>query len=227
MQPQSQAQFLLSLLFKQPQNAASDSGEGDSTSGESSQEGSESGDSAATDTPSPTDTPAPADTAIPTNTPSVPIISVTTNTNCRYGPGTVYDPPVDTFLVGETAEVYGRDAGSDFYYISKGCWVWTNYVVLQGGNLGSVPVMTAPPTPTPAPTEATGPWAGEWETDCGISDCDLMTLTQDGNIVSGTYAGGEGTITGIVSDDGKHLKGNLVPWDHKWGFGLLVQCRAR
>jgi len=51
-------------------------------------------------------------------------------------------------------------------------------------------------------------WYGTWITDCGPTDpCGEMTLTQSGDSVSGTYAGGTGTINGRVN--GTVLEGNL------------------
>ena len=42
-------------------------------------------------------------------------------------------------------------------------------------------------------------WYGTWTTQCGGSTCNDMTLTQDGTSVSGTYAGGGGTVSGTVN----------------------------
>ena len=165
----------------------------------------------AADTQAPTTTPPPS--VAPSATPSIPIIHVSTNTNCRYGPGVVYDPPVDVFNVGETAQVFGRSPDSSFYYIDKGCYVWTNYVTVEAGNINSVPVFTPVATPSPAPT---GPWSGEWLTTCGVSDCETMTLTQNGNQVTGTYAHGEGSLSGSVS--GNHFTGT---WSRGSGSGTF------
>ncbi|MDL1944121.1 SH3 domain-containing protein [Chloroflexi bacterium CFX2] len=95
-----------------------------------------------------------------TATPSIPLISVSVNTNCRTGPGKVY-PLVGALLVGEVAEVYGRDPTGRYWYIrnpDRGdgfCWVWGEYATLAGPFL-SLPVFTPPPTPTitftPTPT---------------------------------------------------------------------------
>ena len=167
---------------------------------------------AASSTETPTVSPTASGTLLPTNTatatPTVPIITVSTATNCRYGPGVVYDPPVDVLDVNETAQVFGRDSGSNFYYISLGCWVWTQHVVLIAGNLAALPVFTPPPTPTPTPTTSNLPWNGTWETQCGTSSCETMTLVQTGATVAGTYANGDGTITGVV--DNNHLTGTWV-----------------
>src|SRR5690349_19186621 len=66
-----------------------------------------------TETPSPTltssSTPTQTFTVTPnyTFTPLVPIISVSVDTNCRSGPGKVYDYK-GALLVGETAQIFGR-----------------------------------------------------------------------------------------------------------------------
>ena len=102
-----------------------------------------------TETPTQTLTPTP----IFTSTPLVPQISVSVPTNCRVGPGKVYQM-VGALLVGEIAQVYGRDPTSGYWYIqnpdsSNGyCWVWGEYATLTG-NTTFLPVYTPPPTPTP------------------------------------------------------------------------------
>jgi hypothetical protein len=117
-----------------------------------------------TDTPSMTFTPEPPTitptvtltfTPIFTSTPLVPLISVSVATNCRVGPGRVYDR-VGALLVGQTAEVFGRNSVDDYWYIrnpnnSDGfCWLWGEYAALSG-NTSVLPVYTPPPTPTPMP----------------------------------------------------------------------------
>jgi hypothetical protein len=90
-----------------------------------------------------------------TSTPSVPMISVSKDTNCRVGPGQAYDR-VGALMVGEVAEVVGSDPTTRYWYIQNPdqangyCWVWTEYATLSG-NVSALPVFTPPPTPTPAP----------------------------------------------------------------------------
>jgi len=87
-------------------------------------------------------------------TPLVPLISVSVATNCRIGPGRVYDR-VGALLVGEVAEVYGRDPTGEYWYIrnpdpgEEFCWLWGEYATLVG-NIAILPVYTPPPTPTPS-----------------------------------------------------------------------------
>jgi hypothetical protein len=102
---------------------------------------------------SPTSTLSP--TPVFTSTPVVPLISVSVATNCRVGPGRVYDR-VGALLVGEVAEVFGVNPTGNYWYIrnpnsSTGfCWLWGEYATLAG-NVSALPVYTPPPTPTPPP----------------------------------------------------------------------------
>ena len=110
-----------------------------------------------TTTPSPTLTPTPFFTA----TPLVPQISVSVPTNCRVGPGKVYRM-VGAILVGEIAEVYGRDPTGGYWYIrnpdspNNFCWAWGEYATVVG-NTALLPVYTPPPTPTPTFTPTPAP----------------------------------------------------------------------
>ena len=102
-------------------------------------------------TPTPEFTPTPASTS----TPSFAYVTLSEATNCRIGPGLAYDL-VDTFLVGQTIEVVGKHPSDNYWYVHSPnnpnvyCWMWGYYAI--GGNLGNVPVLTPPPSPTPAPT---------------------------------------------------------------------------
>src|SRR5215216_46328 len=107
--------------------------------------------------PLPSFTPSATLSPIPlfTSTPLVPYISVSVATNCRVGPGKVYDR-VGALLVGEVAEVVGRNANGEYWYIrtphqNNGfCWLWGAYATVTG-NFAALPVFTPPPTPTPVP----------------------------------------------------------------------------
>jgi hypothetical protein len=104
-----------------------------------------------TATPSATLSPTPIFTA----TSAVPLISVTVATNCRVGPGRVYDR-VGALLVGQVSEVVGRNLNSNYWYIRNPnnangfCWLWGEYATVTG-NFAALPVFTPPPTPTPMP----------------------------------------------------------------------------
>jgi hypothetical protein len=119
----------------------------------------------ATFTPEPpTSTPTEALTVTPifTWTPLVPLISVSTATNCRNGPGKIYGYE-GALLVGETAEVIARDPTGNYWYIRNPddsgddyCWVWGKYATVTG-NVALLPIYTPPPTPTPTFTPTPSP----------------------------------------------------------------------
>ena len=104
-----------------------------------------------TNTPTQTLSPTP----IFTPTPLVPQISVSVATNCRVGPGKAYER-VGALLVGEVAQVVGRDLAGNYWYIRNPerntgfCWVWGEYATLSGYTL-ALPIFTPPPSPTPTP----------------------------------------------------------------------------
>lgn len=106
-------------------------------------------------TPLPTLTATLSPTPIFTATNSVLLISVTVDTNCRVGPGKIYDY-LGGLYVGQTAEVYGRNSASNYWYIRLPenpnifCWVTGQYATVVG-NASALPVFTPPPTPTPKP----------------------------------------------------------------------------
>lgn len=110
------------------------------------------------DTPEPEVTPTETLTATPaaTATPAVPMISVSTDTNCRVGPGAIYDYR-GALLVGETAEVIARLTFGNYWYIvnpdnpGEFCWLWGEYATVVG-NTTVLPAFTPPPSPTPTHT---------------------------------------------------------------------------
>jgi hypothetical protein len=91
-----------------------------------------------------------------TPTPLIPMISVSVDTNCRVGPGQIYDR-VGALLVGETTEVFGRDPTARYWYVQNpdkdngSCWLWGEYATVVG-NVAALPFYTPPPTPTPMPS---------------------------------------------------------------------------
>lgn len=94
-------------------------------------------------------------TPVFTATPLIPLISVSVATNCRIGPGRAYER-VGALLVGEFAEVAGRNPSGEYWYIRNPdsgngyCWLWGQYATVSG-NFAALPIFTPPPTPTPMP----------------------------------------------------------------------------
>jgi hypothetical protein len=101
----------------------------------------------------------PTQTLIPTlpytTTPLTVQVTVTVPTNCRTGPGILYTR-VGALLVGEVAQVIARNAAGTYWYIRNPdrppeyCWLWGQYAIVTG-NIGTLPIYTPLPSPTPAP----------------------------------------------------------------------------
>jgi hypothetical protein len=166
----------------------------------------------ATTAASPTDTPPPTATAI-----TDPFLTADVNSNVRSGPGTVYDI-LGNLLQGQSADIVGRNLNSTWWVIAfapaPGGQGWiSDTIVTVFGDTSNVPVVVAPPTPTPSPT---GDWHGTWVTNCGGSNCAEMVLNQVGDNVTGTYASGEGTLSGVVADN--RLSGT---WSRSGGSGTF------
>ncbi len=101
-------------------------------------------------TPSPTASPLPTLTSTPP-----PLANITGNTNCRTGPGSVYDL-LHTYLAGNQVQLLGKSQDGFFWYtsdqngIAPDCWLWGQYAT-PVGETALLPVFTPPPTPTPSP----------------------------------------------------------------------------
>lgn len=90
-----------------------------------------------------------------THTPSVPMVSVSVDTNCRFGPGKPFEL-LGALLVGEQTEIIARDPSNVYWYVKNPdrggfCWLW-GYYATTTGDIASLPVFTPMPTPTFTPT---------------------------------------------------------------------------
>jgi len=91
-----------------------------------------------------------------TATSETPMISVSVDTNCRVGPGSIY-PRVGILIVGETTEILGREAKGEYWYIRNPdaadngvefCWVWGEYATTSGNLLPLLFLSPPPPAAT-------------------------------------------------------------------------------
>ncbi len=89
-----------------------------------------------------------------TATPTLPSVTANMNTNCRSGPGPIYDL-VGALQNGQTSFVHGRNSTSSWWYIENPrqsgsyCWVWSGSTTLNG-TASQLPVLTPPPPPPTA-----------------------------------------------------------------------------
>ncbi len=132
----------------------------------------------------PTVTPSSTPTSTPTITPTpTPWVNISGNTNCRFGPGDVYDL-IKIYLAGDQALLLGKDAEEHFWYIQDleqdnlYCWLWGHYAT-PVGDTASLPVFTPPPSPTPSLNFSIA-YEGS---DCGAGSCWLwFSITNTGGI---------------------------------------------
>lgn len=164
-------------------------------------------------------------TATETLTPTLanPQVHVDVNTNCRIGPGELYDI-VGALVVGETAEVVGRYQAGDYWVIddpdgNRNCWVWGYYATLEGP-IDNLPYYTQPPTPTPV-IDWTGTWITRYGPPGGPYYDITVTLDQTNSSVNGsfTFMTQAYSIYGTLSEDYMTLSGT---WDNGTTTGPLL-----
>lgn len=115
--------------------------------------------------PAVTETPA----AVPTLTPTLERAEVTArvNANCRSGPGIEY-PVLAVLPIGELAEAIGRSSAADWLQVrpdaDQTCWLSVR-TVETNFHAGDLPIVAAPPTPTPAPAAIEG---RVWHDQCSL-----------------------------------------------------------
>lgn len=106
----------------------------------------------ATATLIPTDAATSVPTATFTPALSVPLAEVSVPTNCRTGPGKIFDK-VSVLNVGKQVEVVARNASGTYWVVKNPggegtCWLWDHYATITGST-ANLPVWEAPPAPAP------------------------------------------------------------------------------
>jgi hypothetical protein len=119
----------------------------------------------ASNTPAPTSTEIPASptstvasiplptTVLQTATPTGTFFIVDVGANCRKGPGTNYDK-TGSFAAGSYVTLVGHNTDNTWWLVLNGssnCWI-SGVTGHTTGNLSSIPLVEAPPTPTTAPS---------------------------------------------------------------------------
>jgi hypothetical protein len=173
----------------------------------------------------PSDTPLPQATATITltNTPSIPLVQVGQNTNCRTGPSSNYGF-VTLINTGQQMEVLKVYNGANYVVIrnpngSGDCWLWLQYATPANFASFNLPVATQPPTPFPTSTPTPSfNSAGTWNikavnggsTWTGTMSCTVSANGEDLNC-SGTLNPGAlpYTFGGDLSANGQTVSGSF------------------
>ncbi len=162
-----------------------------------------------------------------TPTLEVAMVSVSVDTNCRTGPGKIYDY-IGALLVGESAEVVGQSMDGLYWIIenpdlSGECWLWGEYATVVGPT-DELARYTPPPSPTPFFI-----WDGDWSTYNGPAGGVLVTLNMTVTVDGMTFTavqdiGGGETVnfTGTISDDYLTVSGTWVGAGGTGTFALFA-----
>ncbi len=153
-------------------------------------------------TPSATASLTPTITLTPT-----PYAQISQNTNCRFGPGSVYDL-LHTYLAGQEAILLGKNAAEDFYYTKDGigtapdCWLWAKYAT-PVGDISELPVFTPPPTPTPY-LDFRFSYQGS---DCGAGSCWLWFKIDNAGVMplESVKVHAKNTVTSATANNVENL----------------------
>lgn len=155
---------------------------------------------ALTDTPAPTNTPVPTNTPMPTDTATATTVTISasvngSNVNLRSGPDTVYSS-ITKLQKGDQVTITHRIMDSSWVYITVVGrqyigWIKTTLLTIKGGGLELLPLMEAPPTPTPLPGH-------QGTTSAGNTGIDYQYTDQYGNIYTYTLPCGSPIPAGAV-----------------------------
>jgi hypothetical protein len=110
-------------------------------------------------------------------------VTVSVDTFCRLGPGREYEK-AGILLVGEVAEVRGRDAFNQFWYIrnpdigAEFCWISAEYATVEGNVLS---IVAQPPSANLASEVevaylAMGKCSNAWWSDLRITNQSTVTF---------------------------------------------------
>ena len=110
--------------------------------------------------------------------------------------------------------VYGSSTGLLQLWLSDDGTSW------QGSwNKTAVWCGAQPGTPLPNPCGLIS-WAGEWQTSCGTGACRQLSITQNGANIEGSYANGNGTISGTAS--GSMVSGTWTRGSNSGSFQFFL-----
>jgi hypothetical protein len=157
---------------------------------------------------------------------SLPLVSVSQNTNCRSGPRVDYTL-LTTINVGQQVEVL-KTFSQDYVLIknpngSGDCWLFLQFANTTDFNAFNLTVATQPPTPTATNTpKPEYVWEGNWvfylpdggeNRDDGENDVSkTATVHQSGNSISGSFVANGETISfsGSLSPNHQVASGSWI-----------------
>lgn len=177
------------------------------------------------------------------------VVTVSEDTNCRSGPGIVYDK-VAIVMAGEELEVVATYPFAPYVVIkvprsAGNCWLWLEYASQTDFSGLGLPEATLPPTPIADPDPFN--WSGNWRiwvegdpymmyvyVNGNHFTGEFIAANQDHVVLSGTLSANHQVVTGTFQWGGRSesfvafarvIAGNIFVG--QWGPGLGDFCGAR
>lgn len=177
------------------------------------------------------------------------VVTVSEDTNCRSGPGIVYDK-VAIVMAGEELDVVATYPFAPYVVIKTprgagNCWLWLEYANQTDFSGLGLPEATLPPTPMADPDPFA--WSGNWriwvEGDAYTMYVyvngnhftgEFIAANQDHVVLNGTLSSNHQVVTGTFQWGGRSesfvayarvTAGNIFVG--QWGPGLGDFCGAR
>jgi hypothetical protein len=180
----------------------------------------------------PSNTPAPSETPTITMTftPSVPMVSVSQDTNCRRGPSISYGL-VTTILVGQPVQVLKTFSNS--YAVvqnpngSGDCWLYLQYANTTDFSAYALTAATQPPTPTNTATPTPDfDWGGAWQMWAATVSIGNVTINESGNTLTGSFPYAGNTVSFTLTLNTSRQSGSGT-WTSTGGTNGAVQWQIK
>lgn len=141
-----------------------------------------------TETPTETATETPVFTPTATATPVPPMAEVNRESNCRIGPGGIYDL-VATYQAGQILEVVARDLGGGYWFVrnpdfpTEQCYLLGQNITITG-ETAALPQFTPRPSPTASPYFTVDFWKFD---ACNGQDFAVFNIANAGSVPFRSY----------------------------------------
>jgi hypothetical protein len=152
------------------------------------------------------------------------------NSFCRKGPSTVYEDRASV-NAGNTVNILGKSGPEweDWWYVEVSgskCWVWSG-LGTTSGDLSNLPVIQAPPTPTPTNTPVILPQTCTGTEGYGPIVVGSQVILEKHRVINGSdnwtspdmdaFIGQTATVTKLSGFDSQNCPGVRVDLDgEKW-----------
>ncbi len=180
----------------------------------------------------PTATLRPTEAGLPPSTATLgpPMFTADKNSFCRKGPSTVYEDRT-SIDAGNAVKILGKSGPGweDWWYVEVSgskCWVWSG-LGTTSGDLSNLPIIQAPPTPTPTNTPVVLPQTCTGTEGYGPIVVGSQVILEKHRVINGSdnwtspdmdaFVGQTATVTKLSGYDSQNCPGVRIDLDGgKW-----------